>query len=67
MDPNGGPLRFVPAAAAALRARQMAIPAVQLTVEADLPAGRGLSSSAAFCVAVLDALTRHAGCRLEGR
>jgi mevalonate kinase len=45
----------------------MAIPAVQLTVEADLPAGRGLSSSAAFCVAVLDALARHAGCRLEGR
>ena len=67
VDPNGGPLRFVPAAAAALRARQMAIPAVQLTVEADLPAGRGLSSSAAFCLAVLDALARHAGCRLEGR
>ena len=40
---------------------------MQLTVEADLPAGRGLSSSAAFCVAVLDALVRHAGCRLEGR
>ena len=67
VDPAGGALRFVPAAAAALRARQIAIPAVQLTVEADLPAGRGLSSSAAFCVAVLDALVRHAGCRLEGR
>lgn len=67
VDPAGGALRFVPAAAAALRARQIAIPAVQLTVEADLPAGRGLSSSAAFCVAVLDALARHAGCRLEGR
>jgi mevalonate kinase len=67
VDPAGGALRFVPAAAAALRARQVAIPAVLLTVEADLPAGRGLSSSAAFCVAVLDALARHAGCRLEGR
>ncbi|MFN7230021.1 MAG: hypothetical protein ACK5UG_13275 [Synechococcaceae cyanobacterium] len=40
---------------------------MQLTVEADLPARRGLSSSAAFCVAVLDALVRHARCRLEGR
>jgi mevalonate kinase len=67
VDPAGGALRFVPAAAAALRARPITIPPVQLTVEADLPAGRGLSSSAAFCVAVLDALVRHAGCRLEGR
>lgn len=66
VDPAGGPLRFVPAAALALRARGIEPPPVQLTVMSDLPPGRGLSSSAAFCLAVLDALARHAGCRLEG-
>lgn len=65
VDPEGGPLRFVPAAVAALRSRRIVVPPVQLRVTSDLPPGRGLSSSAAFCVAILDALTQHAGCSLE--
>ena len=65
VDPAAGALRFVPAAASALWARQIPVPPVRLTVNSDLPPGRGLSSSAALCLAVLDALARHGGCRLE--
>ena len=65
VDPAAGALRFVPAAASALGARQIPVPPVRLTVNFDLPPGRGLSSSAALCVAVLDALARHGGCPLD--
>jgi galactokinase len=65
VDRAGGPLRFVPAAAAALRARGIHPPPSLLWVDSDLPAGRGFSSSAAFTLALLDALARHAGVALE--
>jgi galactokinase len=65
VDPGGGELRFVPAAVVALRSRQITVPPVRLMVTSDLPPGRGLSSSAAFCLSVVDALAQHAGCRLD--
>ncbi|MEC7949419.1 MAG: hypothetical protein VX265_17760 [Myxococcota bacterium] len=65
VDRAGGTLRFVPAAAAALRARGIRPPPALLWVDADLPPGRGFSSSAALCLALLDALARHAGVVLE--
>lgn len=64
VDPAGGPLRFVPAAAAALAHRGLGPTATRLHVQSDLPAGRGFSSSAAFSVALLDALARRAGAAL---
>ncbi len=65
VDPDGGPLRFVPAALHLLASRKLAAPPATLEVESDLPAARGLSSSAAFTLAVLDALARLGGHRLE--
>jgi mevalonate kinase len=65
IERDGGPLRFVPAAAAALRARGIQVPPVLLWADADLAPGRGFSSSAAFCLAILDALSRHAGAPLD--
>lgn len=64
VDRAGGALRFVPAAAAALRAQGIHPPPALLWVDADLLPGRGFSSSAAFCLGVLDALARHAGVSL---
>lgn len=61
VDPDGGPLRFVPAALHTLTARGIEVPDVRLDVRSDLPAGRGFSSSAAFTLAVVDALARAAG------
>lgn len=61
VDVDGGPLRFVGAAAFALTEMGVDIPPAELWVTADLPAGRGFSSSAAFNLAILDALARHAG------
>ncbi len=61
VDREGGPLRFVPAAARLLRDRGIRVPPAWLWVDADLPAGRGFSSSAAFSLALLDGLARHAG------
>ena len=61
VDPAGGPLRMVPAAAAVLRDHGMGPPPARLWVSSTLPAGRGFSSSAALCGAVLDALARLAG------
>jgi galactokinase len=65
IDRRGGPLRFVPAAAAALRSRGVTIPPAVLWIDADLPPGRGFSSSAAVTLAALDALARHGGAALE--
>ncbi len=65
VDRGGGQLRFVPAAVVALRSRGIVVPPVRLTITSDLPPGRGFSSSAAFCLSVVDALARHAGCSLE--
>lgn len=65
VDPDGGPLRFVPAALHMLAAQGLDVPDVRLTVQSDLPAGRGFSSSAAFTLAVTDALARAAGHRFE--
>jgi len=62
-DRSGGPLRFVGAAIAALRDRDVRLRPASVWVHASLPAGRGFSSSAAFCLAILDALSRHAGVR----
>ncbi|MGI9626135.1 MAG: mevalonate kinase family protein, partial [Longimicrobiales bacterium] len=61
VDPEGGPLRFVPAALVALHARGIHPPPTLLRVTSDLPAGRGFSSSAAFTLAVVDALAQRAG------
>jgi len=65
VERSSDPLRFVPAAAAALRARGIPLTPVLLWVDSDLPPGRGFSSSAAFTLGVLDALSRHAGDALE--
>lgn len=56
-----GPLRFVPAALLALARAGLELPPTELLVTADLPTGRGFSSSAAFCLALLDGLARRAG------
>jgi len=64
VDPKGGPLRFIPAAAWALSNRGLTPPPTRLWITSDLPAGRGFSSSAALCLAVLDALARRAGVAL---
>ena len=65
VDPEGGLLRYAPAAAAALAARGLQLRPCSVWVHATLPAGRGFSSSAAFLLAVLDGLSRHAGHPLE--
>lgn len=65
VQPQGGPLRFAPAAAAALHQRGLRLRPAHLYVHATLPAARGFSSSAAYTLAVLDALSRHAGHALE--
>ena len=62
-EPMGGPLRFVGAAVALLRDRKVPLRPATVWVHASLPAGRGFSSSAAFSLAILDALSRHAGVR----
>ena len=62
-DPASGPLRFVAAAMTALRERDVMLRPAAVWVHASLPAGRGFSSSAAFCLALLDALSRHCGVR----
>lgn len=64
VDRAGGALRFAPAAAFALKEAGIDPPPSRLVVSADLPAGRGFSSSAAYCVAAVDALARLAGRRL---
>jgi galactokinase len=64
---GGGPARrggwrdFVTGALAELRAAGAAIPAATLTIEADVPAGAGLGSSAALEVALCLALLALAG------
>jgi mevalonate kinase len=65
VDPDGGALRFVPAVLHMLAARGLEVPDVRLTVRSDLPAARGFSSSAAFTLAVTDALARTAGRTFE--
>lgn len=61
VDPAGGALRLVAAAAAALAARGLGPPGAHLRLSSDLPAGRGFSSSAAVTLASLDTLARLAG------
>lgn len=56
-----GPLRFIPAILKQLQSLGIEIPPSELWVNSTLPAGRGLSSSAAFSLACLDALTRLGG------
>lgn len=65
VDPAGGVLRFAPACAAALHARGIALRPCALWVHASLPPARGFSSSAAYSLAVLDGLARHAGHELD--
>ena len=65
VDRTGGPLRFVGAAARMLTDQGLALSPCLLRVESTLPAGRGFSSSAAFCLAILDGLARHAGTQME--
>lgn len=64
VEPSGGTLRFVGAAAAVLTETGLSIPPAELCITGDLPAGRGFSSSAAVTLAVLDALAQHAGQQL---
>ena len=65
--PDSGPLRFVPAAMAELKAAGLNLCPTELWVQSDLPAGRGFSSSAAFTLGVLDALARIGGQNLTAR
>lgn len=55
------PLFLAPAVAEALRRHLGVEPTGHYTLSSDLPAGRGLSSSAAFCVALARAMLRMAG------
>lgn len=59
--PTHGPLRFVAAAMAELKDAGISIHPAELWVASDLPSGRGLSSSAAFSLGILDALARLSG------
>lgn len=65
VEPGGGPLAFVPAAAAVLAARGIPLVPTHLHISGDLPAGRGFSSSAAVILATLDGLSRMAGAVLD--
>lgn len=56
-----GALRFVPAVARVLRHAYGIDAPVAVHIEGELPAGRGFSSSAAVCVALVRALGAHAG------
>jgi mevalonate kinase len=58
---EAGPLRFVPAAIRTLTQAGIPVVPADLWVQSDLPAGRGFSSSAAFSLGLLDALSRCAG------
>ncbi len=60
-----GPLRFVPAAMQVLATHGIPVLPTELLLTADLPTGRGFSSSAAFCLAVLDGLARRGGTELS--
>lgn len=60
-----GALRFAPAAALLLARRGIGPVPVALVASSTLPPGRGFSSSAAFNVAVLDALARVCGHELS--
>jgi mevalonate kinase len=64
-SPRRGPLRFIGGAAHLLSERYQPPAPCLLRVESTLPAGRGFSSSAAFCLAVLDSLARTSGTILE--
>lgn len=69
-DPAPGPvhaLRFVPAVIDELVARGHPVAPTRLWGQASLPTGRGFSSSAAFCLALADALARRAGRVLDRR
>lgn len=67
VDPEGGPLRFAPAALRLLQGLGLEVPDTALRVDSDLPPGRGFSSSAAFTLSVLDALAQRAGHRMKPR
>ena len=56
-----GPLRFVPAILNQLIQSGIRVEPAELWIRSDLPTGRGLSSSAAFSLGVIDALTRLSG------
>lgn len=61
VEPDAGVLRFAPACAHALTEAGLTLRPATLWVHASLPPARGFSSSAAFTLAVLDGLARHAG------
>jgi mevalonate kinase len=65
VDRGGGPLRYAGAAASLLHERGLRLPPTHLWIRADLPAGRGFSSSAACSLALIDALARRAGEALD--
>lgn len=65
--PVRGPLRFVPAIVDHLLELNLELKPAEIWVRSDLPPGRGLSSSAAFILGVVDAWTRLSGYALEGR
>lgn len=64
-DGEGGPLRFVGAVADELDARFGGVRGAHVHVDGDLPAGRGFSSSAAVCVALVRALGDLRGLTLD--
>jgi len=57
---TSGPLRFVGAAINVLQQAGITLSPTELWVQSDLPEGRGFSSSAAFTLGILDALSRLA-------
>jgi len=59
------PLRYAAAAVAALRDRGIVLKGTELRVSSDLPARRGLGSSAAFTLVTVKALARGAGVNLS--
>ena len=54
-----GPLRFIPAILNELLRSGVPVVPAELWVRSDLPAGRGLSSSASFTLGVIDATIKN--------
>jgi len=62
---SADPLRYVAAVAASLEERGFSLSGGQLSIESNLPIGKGFSSSAALCVSVARALVGPTGQNLD--
>ena len=61
---QAGPLRYIAAVAVVLERRGLPVAPAVLSIDSDLPPGRGFSSSAALSLAAADALARGSGANL---